>query len=150
MENTPVSRITIERASLLGHLGGRIVAFTDKLPWAQSLTLGKSLVEANLFGQRSEGRKGRGRGHDKGTIAVTMRASKRQKKPSIALILCKLPLSCALSRHSEEVSRIDGHGKESTVTVGSRYCGGVVQLARTPACHAGGRGFESRRSRQEV
>jgi hypothetical protein len=39
------------------------------------------------------GQYGRGRGHNKGTITVTMRASKRQKEPSIALIFYKLPVS---------------------------------------------------------
>ena len=29
-------------------------------------------------------------------------------------------------------------------------CGHVVQLVRTPACHAGGRGFKSHRGRQHA
>jgi hypothetical protein len=43
--------------------------------------------------RRGRGLYGRGRGHNKGTITVTMRASKRQKEPSIALIFYKLPVS---------------------------------------------------------
>jgi hypothetical protein len=70
------------------------------------------------------------------------------ESPSVRLsISVRLPTS-ALSRHSQEVSGIDRHGKERTVTVGISLCVGVVQLVRTLPCHAGGRGFESRRSRQ--
>jgi hypothetical protein len=48
--------------------------------------------------------------------------------------------NAALSRHGQrEQKRKRGHRKESDDVV----CGGVVQLVRTPACHAGGHGFSS-------
>src|SRR5690348_9769740 len=52
-------------------------------------------------------------------------------------------LTTALSRHGQmERKGTTGNRKESDDVV----CGGVVQLVRTPARHAGGRAFESRRS----
>ena len=109
------------------------------MPKSPSHLRGTSTFESGQFAGPGRGYKGKGRGHNKGTITVTIRALKRQKEPSVTPIFYKLrqnTVTAEVAGSSPVVPAIDSEALRSygdpNATKKSRHITGRTNHVSVP------------------